>query len=58
MQLADVVEQILETGLLPMAVERQMHKLLKTQEMINPMEAEIIEKLIYGLMSGTIRPIA
>lgn len=57
MQLVEVVEHILATGLLPMSVERKMQKLLDKNS-IGEMEMAAIDQLIEALRNGSVQPIA
>jgi len=57
MQLIDMMTQVLETGLLPMAVERKMHKLLDSRE-ISEAEMVVIDRLIEALTRGDVQAIA
>lgn len=57
MQLVDVVEQVLQTGILPLPVEREMYKLLNRTE-LDDVEMQALETLLNALTSGLIRPTA
>lgn len=57
MQLVEIVEHVLETGLLPMAIERKMYTLLHTKE-IDEAEMVMIDQLIDALANGEVNAIA
>ncbi len=57
MQLVDMVEHVLQTGVLPMTVEREMQQLLKQAE-LDDVAMQAIEDLLNALTKGLIRPIA
>ena len=57
MQLVEMVEDILRTGLLPLAVERQMKSLLD-RTALNESEQAMIDRLLEALTSGTVHPVA
>ncbi|NJP11430.1 MAG: hypothetical protein HC866_19725 [Leptolyngbyaceae cyanobacterium RU_5_1] len=57
MQLIEVVNQVLETGVLPVAVERKMQKLLRTEE-FDETEIAAVDRLIDALMRGAIQSTA
>jgi len=57
MPLLDLVQTILETGQLPMSLERQFHALLRSQK-FNETELAAIDQLLKALCDGQIQPIA
>lgn len=57
MQLVEIVEQVLEAGVLPMAVERKLHKLVESSQ-FNAKEMAAVERLIDAMMNGLIQPVA
>lgn len=57
MQLIEVVEQVLEAGVLPMAVERKLYQLLESSQ-FDTKEMAAIERLIEAMMNGMIQPVA
>jgi hypothetical protein len=57
MQIVEVVEQVLEAGVLPMAVERKLHHLLEGNQ-FSAKEMAAIERLIDAMMNGKIHPVA
>ncbi len=57
MQLIEVVEQVLESGVLPMAVERKLYQLLDSSQ-INAKEMAAVERLMEAMMNGAIQPVA
>jgi hypothetical protein len=57
MNLAEVIEKVLKTGVLSMQVERQMHRLLKTCPM-DEQSVTAIDQLIEALAKGAIQPVA
>lgn len=57
MQLIEVVEQVLEAGVLPMAVERKLYQLLESSQ-FNAKEIAAIEQLLEAMMSGAVQPVA
>ncbi len=57
MQLIEVVEQVLEAGVIPMAVERKLYRLLESSQFDNK-EMAAIERLIEAMMNGMIQPVA
>lgn len=57
MQLIDLMTEVLETGLMPMAVERKMYSLLRSKDM-SEMEMRVMDELIDALTSGKIQAIA
>lgn len=60
MQLVELIQQILHTGTLPMATERQLQRLLQatTIETLDDQTICVIDQLIESLCCGHIRPIA
>lgn len=56
-RLIEIVEEVLETGLLPMSVEQKMYTLLHTNE-IDETEMAMIDQLIEALTNGDINAIA
>ncbi|MBF2028969.1 MAG: hypothetical protein IGS48_19780 [Oscillatoriales cyanobacterium C42_A2020_001] len=57
MQLIEIMTQVLETGLLPMAVERKIHRLLDSKE-ISEAEMMLIDQFIDALAQGDVQAIA
>lgn len=57
MNLAEMIEEVLQTGVLSMQVERQMHRLLKTCPM-DEQSVSAIDQLIEALGQGVIQPVA
>ncbi|WP_432812762.1 hypothetical protein [Pantanalinema sp. GBBB05] len=57
MQLVHIVQQVLETGVLPMSMERYMNRLLASTE-FSDLELAAIDDLLNALATGMIRPIA
>lgn len=57
MQLVHLIKQVLETGVLPMSVERCLNRLLTSTE-FNDSELAAIDELLTALATGMIRPIA
>lgn len=57
MQLIEVVEQVLESGVLPMSVERKLYQLLESSQ-FNAKEMAAVERLIEAMMSGMVQPVA
>jgi hypothetical protein len=57
MQLVEVVEQVLEAGVLPMSVERKLYQMLEGNQ-FSANEMAAIERLIEAMMSGRVHPIA
>jgi len=57
MQLVELMTEVLETGLMPMATERKMQALLKSKTM-NEVEMQMIDQLIDALTAGKIQAIA
>ncbi len=57
MSLAEIIEEVLQTGVLSMQVERQMHRLLKTCPM-DEQSVSAIDQLIEALGQGAIQPVA
>lgn len=57
MQLIEIMTQVLETGLLPMAVERKIHRLLDRKEM-SEAEMLLIDRFIDALAQGEVQAIA
>lgn len=57
MQLVHLVKQVLETGVLPMSVERCINRLLASTE-FSDLELAAIDELLNALTNGMIRPIA
>lgn len=57
MQIIEVVQQVLETGVMPMAVERKIQALLGTRQ-FDEGEVRAIDQLIDALMHGRVRPVA
>lgn len=57
MQLAEIVEEVLTTGVLPLAVERRMQKLLN-RPAFDESEMVMIDRLLEALTSGMIHPVA
>ncbi len=57
MQLIETITQVLETGLLPMAVERKLLNLLDSKEM-SEAEIVLIDRLIEALAQGEVQAIA
>ncbi len=57
MSLPEIIEEVLQTGVLSMRVERQMHRLLKTCPM-DEQSIGAIDQLMEALGKGTIQPIA
>lgn len=57
MQLIEVVEQVLEAGVIPMAVERKLYRLLESSQ-FDTKEMVAIERLIEAMMSGMVQPVA
>ncbi|MGC8713610.1 MAG: hypothetical protein ACP5RH_14575 [Leptodesmis sp.] len=57
MQLVEVVDQVLETGLLPMAVERKLYQLLEGSQ-FDAKEMAAVERLMEAMMNGMIQPVA
>ncbi|MCL6435134.1 MAG: hypothetical protein K6T90_13150 [Leptolyngbyaceae cyanobacterium HOT.MB2.61] len=56
MQLVEIVQRVLETGELPMNLERQMQKLLQQQE-FSEEEMAAIDQLIEAINCGSIRSV-
>lgn len=56
MQLTEIVQKILETGELPMKLERQLHHLLRSAK-FNESEIAAIDQLMEALCKGTIRSV-
>jgi hypothetical protein len=56
MQIVQMVQQVLETGELPMKLERQMQSLLKGKE-LSEAEMAAIDQLINALCEGTIQSV-
>lgn len=57
MQLIEIITEVLETGLMPMAVERRMHQLLDSGH-LNETEMQVVDQLIDALSTGKIQPVA
>jgi len=57
MQLIETITQVLETGLLPMAVERKLLNLLDSKEM-SEAEIVLIDRLIEALAQGEVQATA
>lgn len=57
MKLVEVVDQVLKTGVMPMAVERRMYELMARNE-FDPTEVAAIEQLLEALTNGSIQAIA
>ncbi|GAB4330586.1 MAG: hypothetical protein OHK0047_17970 [Leptolyngbyaceae cyanobacterium] len=57
MQLVEVVDQVLETGVLPMAVERKLYQLLEGSQ-FDAKEMAAVERLMEAMMNGMIQPVA
>jgi hypothetical protein len=57
MQLVEFVEQVLEAGVLPMAVERKLYQLLESSQ-FNANEMAAVERLIEAMMNGRVQPVA
>lgn len=57
MQLIELVEQILETGVLPMHIERTLQKVMGSRE-FNAYEMAVVDRLLEALIHGHIQPIA
>ncbi len=60
MQLIELIQQILQTGTLPLATERQLQRLLQTTatETLDDHTLLLIDHLIESLCCGSIRPTA
>lgn len=56
MSLIDVINEVLTTGILPLAVERQLHQLLQTQQ-CNETDLIAIDQLIEALCTGSVRSV-
>ncbi|MGI0487170.1 hypothetical protein ACN4EK_17145 [Pantanalinema rosaneae CENA516] len=57
MQLVHLIKQVLDTGVLPMSVERGINRLLASTE-FSDTELAAIDELLNALATGMIRPIA
>ncbi len=60
MQLIDLIQQVLQTGTLPLATERQLQRLLQATatETLDDHTLLLIDHLIESLCRGCIRPTA
>lgn len=60
MQLIDLIQQILQTGTLPLTTERQLQRLLQATvtETLDDHTLLLIDHLIESLCQGAIRPTA
>ncbi|WP_421659139.1 hypothetical protein [Leptothermofonsia sp. ETS-13] len=56
MQLVEIVQRVLETGELPMNLERQMQKLLRQRE-FGEEEMAAIDQLIEAINCGSVRSV-
>lgn len=56
MQLVEIVKRVLETGELPMSLERQMQTLIQGRD-LNNAEIAAIDQLIEAITSGAIRSV-
>ncbi|MGQ9873134.1 hypothetical protein [Leptodesmis sp.] len=56
-QLVEVVEQVLEAGVLPMAVERNLYQLLEDSQ-ADAKEMAAIERFMEAMINGMIQPVA
>lgn len=57
MKLTDMIQDVIQTGVLPMQVERQMHRLLATGTLDEP-ALTAIDQLIEALCQGKIQSVA
>ncbi len=57
MMLIDTIQQVLETGLLPLSTERHLYHQLKLTHLTD-VELQAIERLLEGLTNGSIQAIA
>jgi polyhydroxyalkanoate synthesis regulator phasin len=57
MQIVEMVQKVLETGTLPMKLERQMQNLLQGRE-LSEAEMAAIDQLINALCEGTIQSVS
>jgi hypothetical protein len=55
-QFIEIAQKVLETGELPMSLEREMKRLLESNE-LSEAEMAVIDQLIDGLCKGTIRSV-
>lgn len=60
MQLIELIQQILQTGTLPLATERQLQRLLRATatEPLDDHTLQLIDHLLESLCQGSIRPTA
>jgi hypothetical protein len=56
MQLVEIMTEVLETGLMSMAAERQLRSLLNAP--LSEVEMQVTDQFIDALTSGRIQPIA
>lgn len=57
MQLVETIQEILAAGVLPLALERQIHQLLKKQT-FSETEVAAVDQLIEALCNGLVRSVA
>ncbi len=57
MSLIDTIDQVLQTGVLPIATEHHLYRKMRSQDLTDA-EVGAIEQLLEGLTSGTIQSVA